>query len=137
MTIAELSQVKYKKREIALISEQIEDLYDSISATSDSVQSAAEFPYCKHTIKIAGKDITSLSRMSGKVTKLRERQRKLEIEVDRAEDFIEKLTDSQLRQIIELKYIRGMSWNMVAQRVYDYPDGDRARKKTERYFKNI
>lgn len=138
LTLQELEQVKYKKREIEMINDQIIKLYNSVEMTSDTVQgSSKSSPYVKHTITVTGIDVMAATRVNRRAEKLKARRRLLEADVDRAEDFIDKLTDSQLRQIIELKFITGMSWNMVAQRVYEYPDGDRARKKVGRYFKNF
>jgi hypothetical protein len=137
MTLDDLSQMRSKRREVAWISKRITALSNLQHITSDTVQSAAEFPYSKHSIKITGTDIAELNRIQTKVRKLRARQKKLEAELDEYDDLVESLPDSELRQIIELKFIRGMTWNMVATRVYGYPGGNRARMKTKRFFENF
>ena len=54
--------------------------------------------------------------------------------MEEIENFIETVDDSKVRQIIELRYIKGMSWNTVAKKVYGYPNGGTARKKIKRFF---
>lgn len=144
VTLSELSQLKYKKRELIIIQDKIEELYERLESymaspcmAMDTVQSAAEFPYSKHAVKICGVNTATIEKITRRIERLKARQRKLEEDIERAEDFIDSLKDSQLRQIIELRFMQGMSWNMVSSRVYDYPDGDRARKKVDRYFKKI
>jgi hypothetical protein len=135
LTIEELEQDKYKKREISMIDEQIKELYSH--TTSDVVLGSTHAaPYTLHTIAITGLDASEMHRANRRAKKLRARRYNLEADVNKAEDFIDGIDDSQIRQIIELKYIRGFSWNMVASRVYGYPNGDRARMKIERFFKN-
>lgn len=137
MTLEELEQVKYKKREIVLITEKITNLYNTVEMTSDTVQGSSKAaPYVKHTITITGVDVIAVNRVRRRVEKLKNRKKILEADVDMVEDFVEDIADSQLRQIIELKYLMGLNWNMVASRVYGYPNGNRARMKIERFFKN-
>ena len=134
MTQDDLTQMQFKRREIAWISKRITALSNLQHITTDSVHSAADFPYSKHSIQITGTDITELNRVQKKIRQLKARRKRIEIELDEYDSLVEELEDSELRMIIEFKFIRGLSWNAVAQRVYDYPCGDRARKRIERLF---
>ena len=134
MTLDDLSQMQFKRREITWISRRIAALSNLQHITTDSVHSAADFPYSKRSIQISGTDITELNRVQKKIRQLKARRRKLDIELDEYDSLVEELGDSEIRLIVEFKFIRGLSWNAVAQKVYDYPCGDRARKRIERYF---
>ena len=52
-----------------------------------------------------------------------------------AEEFINAIPESQVRQFLTLKYIVGLSsWDKVAKSVNRKMSGDAARKRVTRYF---
>lgn len=69
-----------------------------------------------------------------KVLLMVRKQRLIEEEIE-IEEYISNIDDSVVRQIIELKYIKGLSWPMVAKKIYGHPSRqDAARKKLKRYL---
>ena len=53
------------------------------------------------------------------------------------EEFIDTIPRSDIRQIINYRYIEGLSWKATARRIYGYPSGDRARMAVTRFFAEI
>ena len=50
---------------------------------------------------------------------------------------IEQIQDVQIRVLIELHYIDGLSWNMVANKIGGGNTEDSCRKRVTRYFKKL
>lgn len=81
------------------------------------------------TIKITGIDYKD----AGYQEKLLERRlqsmqgllQKLEKQQAEAEEYIECIEDSRLRQIVRYKCIDGMNWQQVAKQMHSSPDGCR------------
>ena len=57
--------------------------------------------------------------------------------ISEIEDFIKTITRSDIRQIIEYRYMRALSWAAVSRRVYGSPSEDRARKAIARFFAEV
>jgi hypothetical protein len=139
MDLTQLEQYRQRAGEIRLLETRLQELREEGTCiVSDSVSGSGQtFPFTKHTIVIRGFDVRrheSLRRLSEKLSR---RQCELIEEQERLEEFIGAISDSAVRQIIELKYIKGLSWASAATRVFGYPDGSRARKRVERYFKKL
>jgi hypothetical protein len=66
---------------------------------------------------------------------LTQRKSKLDAQLLEAETFIEAINDSQLRNILTLKYIEGETWEAAAHKTYHRMSGDAARMKVNRYFR--
>ncbi len=56
-------------------------------------------------------------------------------ELARLEDFIGRVEDSQMRQILSLRYISGLTWQQTAFRMGHY-DEQVPRRKHKRFFEN-
>lgn len=137
MELKELEQFRDKTREIKILENRIKEIQqEADECVSDTVKASSQsFPYTQHTVRITGIDIKKQKRINNVKEKLIRRKASLYRDLEEVESFIENIEDSKTRQIVELRYIKGMSWNMVAQKVYGYPAGDTARKRIKRYFK--
>ena len=67
---------------------------------------------------------------------LMERISQIEGELSEIENFIVSVNDSRARQIIEYKYVDGLTWSAAASKLYGYPCADRARKYLKKILKN-
>lgn len=137
MELKKLEQFMDKSREIKILENRILEIrQETRELVSDTVQaSSSSFPYTQHTVRVTGIDVRKTERINRIKDKLYKRKTALYHDLEEIECFIETVEDSKLRQIIELRYIKGMAWNTVAQKVYGYPNGDAARKKIKRFFK--
>lgn len=66
-------------------------------------------------------------KLDGKIAKLLRRKRE-------ALDYISKIEDPQTRQIIFLRYIKGMSWGQVAIKIGGGNTSSGVRKRAARYI---
>ena len=137
MTRQDLSGFKHLKKEIELLTAEIQQLDYEI--VSDTVRgSDRDWPYTEHTITITGRDVKG---HNAKVKRLKRRleRRKEDLQDKRAEieDAISKIDDSLLRQIISLRYISGLPWGQVAAHVGGNNSADSVRMQCNRFLKNI
>ncbi len=129
-----LNQLRTLNKEIELIKKQIESLQPRI--TTDKVKgSYAEFPFTLHDIKISGIDESEYNR------KLRRWERRLQLRlrevmelVEEMNEFLDTIENSEMRQILAMKYINGLSWREIATHL-GYADESVPRKKCNRFLK--
>lgn len=79
-----------------------------------AVQSASTAPFSKHTVTAEGLP------PSPKAKALLERKAQLRSRKAEVERFVDSITDSEIRLIVQLKYIRGKrppSWQAIASRL--------------------
>jgi len=65
---------------------------------------------------------------------LQERKERVANEAEEIESFIDQLSDSQIRQILYMKYLKGMSWRQIARHLGGGNTEDCIRKKVVRFF---
>ncbi|MGH4125612.1 MAG: RNA polymerase subunit sigma-24 [Clostridium sp.] len=101
-----ISEIEQIKREL----ESIEPEYAMDSVTGSSIN----FPYTQHSIKIEGYDIKSYEH---KVQRIQNRLNRKLIELveekDMLTEYIYSLDDSDLRQILMYRYVKGLIWEDV------------------------
>ena len=132
-----LSQLYHLKKEIELLQKQIDNTVYSI--VSDSVKgSSVSFPFVQHSIIITGADVEGYER---KTRRLRQRlQRRLDEYMDTVTDineYIETIDDSEMRQILSLRYINNLTWHQVAAHMGMAGDGSTERKKHDRFLNQL
>ncbi len=103
--------------------------------------SDSEFPYVKHTISVGGVVETDDNKRDMILL------RKLEAQKKAVEDFIDNISDSELRRIFTYKYIKGSyktTWMGVVKKIYPKLDIDKQfrmkesiKKKCMRFLKKI
>lgn len=133
MTRQELKQIRYLKREIRLIQEQIAAVESEI-VTDKVTGSDPEHPWTERSFIIKGLP----GERNEKLLRLRDRleRRMNDLQDLRAEIFawVEGIEDSLLRQIIILRHVNGLSWRRVAREIGGGNTGDSVRKMHDRHF---
>lgn len=110
---------------------------------TDTVKgSSAEFPYLPMTIKVSGISSENTEAVE-KIKKLQQQtkvkiyQKKLELERQRAavECWLDTVTDPNIRSLIRLHYIMGLSWEDICETLELSGDGSTQRKQMNRFWK--
>lgn len=131
MTRNELKELSKLNAEAKLISDKIEEL----EALSNSTATALSGLPCSKVF------LESASNFSDRIKNLKERYNKKLKEcfdtMDRLNDFIESIPDSELRMIFSLRYINNMPWQALAWHLGFDGDGSTERKKHDRYLIEI
>lgn len=138
MTKEELLQFSKIKIEIELLKEQIEKAeYQVMCNTVSDVVAASStaFPYTKYSAMVTGIDYNGYV---GKVERLKKkykaRLKKLIKEAEKVNRFIDSIEDSEMRMIIALKYINGLTWKQIAISLGVEGDGSTERKKHNKFL---
>lgn len=138
MNKKQLSQLRHLNKEIELLKKQINDVELSIvpQYTIDSVKgSDPEFPYTEHSIKISGLDLNGYHRKVNRLKKkLQIRLEELMKQVDELNEYIASIDDSEIRQILTLRYMNGLTWEQVAAHVGGGNTADSVRKICSRFL---
>ena len=100
--------------------------------------SSTEFPYTQHTCRIEGLEDGIVYRNRKKLLKklrkiLRFKEYKIEKEIIHIEYELNYVEDSEIREIIRLKYEEGFNWIQIMHRC-NYNNPDTPRKILERFF---
>jgi len=147
LTKQELSQLFYLNREIEQLDLQKQTLEDDLrllKTTTDSVQgSAMQIPFQLHSVKIEGIAISDRKKWLkikaelSDVKKLKElKSEQLVYEFSRLNRYIQFGEDSLIRQILELRFIKGFKWNKVADDIGGNNTEDSVKKAFYRYLKS-
>lgn len=94
--------------------------------------SSPVFPYGKHKIIVRGVDQKRLHSLRIRLIK---KKQELEKAIDEAENYLETVEDSEMRNILRLRYEKGMNWMEVA-RVCGSTE-KAVQKRAERFLKNL
>lgn len=136
----ELEQLENLRKERENLLERIEKLENKPrKILTDGVKgSSKDFPYTQHNCRIEGLDNSILYRKRKKnIKKLKKMYISKNIKIDNLIKHIEYelnyIQDSEIREIIRLKYEDGLNWIQVMHRRGTTSE-DTARKKIERYF---
>jgi len=146
LTKGELSQLYHLNREIERDQHRINELRRTLEdvkneTATDSVKgSMVNFPYTQRSIKIEG--LTDID--ENKIYKLRSeiadtvklielKQEQSILEYNRLSRYICEIPDSEMRQIMSLRYINGLSWHQVARHIGEY-DESFPRQKHNRWL---
>ena len=144
MTKYDLSQLMYLDREIKQLRKKLDQLQKQRDAARgvqiDSVQgSSTVYPYTLHTIPLEGLNVSAVERLDKEWEKVQTllEEKLIEREIARSERtrFIQAITDSQVRQILTLKYIEGKNWQQVANEIGGGNTASAVRMTAERFLK--
>ena len=116
MTKYELPKLKELNKEIIVLQKQMNNIHVEANMVSDTVTGSSPFfPFCEHTIKITGVDVEAYER---KISRLkREQQKRIDELLDKVKeikDFISSEPDSEMRAILECRYVDCMTWEEIA-----------------------
>lgn len=145
MTKEDLSQVRNLQNEIKLLKEQKAEIQQKMStmSTPHSVQASSKhLPYQLHNITVQGvaKSETDAfldaDELRQKIVQnLTERERRCIAEYDKINEFIHGIKDSEMRQILTLYYLKGMTWQQVALKIGEN-DESYPRRKSNQFLKS-
>lgn len=132
----QLEQLRHLVKEIELLKKQIADAEAAIDTVSDTVTgSSRSFPYTQHIIRITGIDIQGHNRKIRRLkATLGRRLEKLISVREELEEYIASIPDSEIRQILTLRYVEGLSWQQIAMKLGTAGDGSTERKKHDRFL---
>lgn len=139
MTKEEMSQLQDLRQEIEELDCKILMLQNrKIGMVADKVQaSSREFPYTKTSVKISGFDYIGRDRAERQILQkkmlLSARKRQAEELEIRITGYINNVTDSKIRRMMEYKYIEGYTWEKIGQLLHC--DRTAAEKAVVRYLK--
>lgn len=137
-------QLRYLESEISLLEKQYESLQSNLCLVADTVTgSSQEFPFLKRTITIEGipvplseQDISQtrpyLKELS--VTLARRKEEYFHL-FRKLQSCLQSVPDSELRQIIQMRFLEGLPWKSVAAKIGGNATEDNVRKRCVRYLK--
>ena len=140
MTKEELNQLQDLRQEIKELDCKILRLQNrKIGMVADKVQaSSKQFPYTQTSVKISGYDYAGEARAGRQISQKRlllslRKQQAEELEI-RITEYINGVTDSKIRRMMEYKYIEGYTWERIGQ--IFHCDRTAAEKAVVRYLTN-
>lgn len=140
MTKEDLEQLYDLRKEIAELEYKIAKLSSRGSRiVSDKVQaSSKDFPYVQTTVKIEGYDYAgdqkSRKQLRQKRILLQQRKEQAEALELRITQYINSISDSGIRRMIDYKYIEGYTWEKIG-RIF-HCDRTTAEKRVSNYLKD-
>ena len=130
-----LDQLRFIKNEIELIKSQIHKLETQV-VTDVVTGSSAQYPYGQRKFVITGIGECDKGLVNKLKTRLSEHLDRLLTMQGEMMTFIESVEDSELRQILVLRYICGQPWRKVAQEM-NYANESVPRRRCSRFLDEI
>ena len=131
MTRQELESLKPLKAEIESIKAQIQNL----EVITDSVTgSLSEHPWTEQHCKIRGVDQRQYTRL---IAKLHITMGQLCEKVQALEAWLEEVADPEMRAILRMRYVEGLSWQGISDKMGSQGDGSTERKKCNKFLEKI
>lgn len=129
MTKQELSQLYYLNREIEQLKNRITEVECVATSTSSRITGMP------HASGISDK----VGKYAAEIADLKElldlNLKKCFYELNRLNRYIESIDNSEMRMILSLRYINGLSWEQVAASISPYASGESVRKAHERFLR--
>ena len=132
-----LEQISYLHREKKDLTERLEELESKpLKHVKDSVQgSGTSYPFVQHHCTIEGIEYPKHGNQKRKLRKLiKSAQRNIDKKIKNLEYELEKIEDSEIRQIIRYKYEDNLSWVQVGHKMKS--TGDQVRMTLKRFLEN-
>ncbi len=131
------AEIEEKEIKIQELQKEIEKMNKSNYLESDSVSCGKKGKKSLGTVRITGFPYPYYEQKKGLLEKrihnLAERQQELLELITIIEEKIEGVSDSRTRRILELRYIEGLSWVQIANKVGGSPDS--CRITSDRFLK--
>ena len=134
-----LEQISHLHREKKDLRERLEELESKpLKHVKDSVQgSGTSYPFVQHHCTIEGVEYSRQVVQRRRLRKLiKSAQRNIDKKIKNLEYELEKIEDSEIRQIIRYKYEDNLSWVQIMFKM-NYSSESAARKKLERFLKKV
>ena len=131
----DLEQMSFLHKEIEDLQERLDKLNKPLKQVIDSVQgSSTNYPYIKHNCVIEGIEYPKQGKQKRKLRKLiNENKRELDKRINNLEYELKKVEDSEVRQIIRLRYEDNLNWIQIMFKM-DYKSESTARTKLDRFL---
>lgn len=119
MTKKELEQYIKLKKEIGTIGKRLEKLYGKEPPeVAGKVQASDEgFPWLRYRVTVQMYEPKANAELNKTIDILRDRLERCDKQMKDIEEFIDNISDSELRNIFELRYIEGLKLREIADRV--------------------
>lgn len=138
MTIREkLEQYRALKNEIRNLERRISDMQTKRISSCDIVKmSSPEFPFTEHSSKVIGHaiDKTTLQKVVGIYKDRIEKAMAMLLEV---ETFISSVEDSEMRELLRLRYVEGLPWWKIPMPLGMAGDGSWQRRLVYGFLQNF
>lgn len=132
ITKEQLEQIRTVKSEIDRIAAKLEALRGAQDMSSDIVKgSDPEWPYCLRSYRITGIDHGKIDRL---VAIYQRKMNQLNDYIIEAEQWLDTVDDSVIRQIVRLRFLENNSWAKTAKLIYGKPYENVPRMAISRYF---
>lgn len=134
-----LEQISHLHKEKKDLTERLEELENKpLEYVKDSVQgSGTSYPYVQHHCTIEGVEYPKQGVQRRRLRKLiKSAQRNIDKKIKNLEYELEKIEDSEIRQIIRFKYEDNLSWVQIMFKM-NYKSESTAKMKLKRFLKKI
>ena len=134
-----LEQISHLHKEKKDLINRLEKLENKpLEYVKDSVQgSGTSYPFVQHHCTIEGIEYPKQGVQRRRLRKLiKSAQRNIDKKIKNLEYELEKIEDSEIRQIIRYKYEDNLSWVQIMFKM-NYSSESAARKKLERFLKKV
>lgn len=136
MTIREkLEQYRALRVEVRNLEQRISDMQTQEVSSCDIVKmSSPEFPFTEHSSKVIGHaiDKTTLQKV---VNIYKDRLEKASDMILEVETFISSVEDSEMRELLRLRYVEGLSYAKLPEATGREGDGSVEFRKIRRYLR--
>lgn len=113
----ELMQIRNIIREIKCLQRQLDQAEHEVKKheTTAAVKGSLRyFPYTEHTFKVTGADEVDYAKQVKRLRmKLKHRIDELMATVEEAQEYIAGIPDSDIRLILQCRFINGMTWEQI------------------------
>jgi len=130
MTLKDLSQLYYLKKEIEMDHHRIRGLEAQLQPGS---QKFSGLPHGAGFVDKMGTYVAQIADLKGIIE---DKQRQCILEQKRLENYIAGVQDSFMRQILTYRFVNGFSWRKVAACVGGRNTDSSVQKAVQRYLKN-
>lgn len=131
MTREELSQLYYLNKEIEEIQERIQELENIATSSTTKITGMPHGSGISDKVGSCSAEIADLKEL------LNVNLKRCFNELNRLNRFINNINDSQMRMIIRLRYVNGMTWGLVAAAISEHMSEDSVGKAHDRFLKSI
>lgn len=129
VTKKELSQLYYLNREIEELQRRIEELECAATSTTSNITGMPSVHSVRDKL---GEYVAEIADLKG-ILDLN--MKKCFYELNRLNRYIQGLEDSEMRMILSLRYINGLSWQQIAFSIGGGNSEDSVKKKAYRFLK--
>lgn len=130
----DLEQMSFLHKEIEDLQERLDKLDKPLKQVISVQGSSTSYPYIQHHCIIEGVKYPKHGNLKRKLKKLiKDSKRDLDKRINNLEYELKKIEDSEVRQIIRLRYEDNLNWIQIMFKM-DYKSESTARTKLDRFL---